>query len=307
MPKHSGGPRASADFRSMALFVCVVETRSLTAAGRALDMTTSSVSKRISELEERLSVRLLERTTRRVWPTMAGNAFYERCARILSDVSDAEAAASELGGKPCGVLRVHAPVAFGELYVAPLSALFTARYPDVRLDVVLGDGLTSLADEAYDLAIQLSAPRDSALVAKRLATDRAVVCGAPAYFERRGVPLSPDDLSTHDCLHLGHLAVDDEWTFRTREGPVSAPVIPRAVFNQSGAIRAAALAGLGIASVPRLEVQEALRAGALRTVLTDYVARDLIVAAVYLPGRQRSPKVSAFVGFLASELPGRIG
>jgi DNA-binding transcriptional LysR family regulator len=304
---NSHGVRTPIDVRSLQLFARVVETRSLTSAGRALDMTTSSVSKRIAGLEERLGVRLLERTTRRVSPTAAGTEFYERCARILSELDEAELSASELGGQPRGVLRALFSAALGDVHVAALASAFAALYPDLKLDFVLSDRAVNIVEEGFDLAVRISPLRDSSLVVRRLAADRTVVCGAPSYLARRGVPRSPEELRDHDCLHLCHLTLHEEWTLRADDAPRAAVRSPRAVFNHTGALREAAIAGLGLASVPSLAVASALRSGLLVPVLEEHTDRRLTVAAVYPSGKQRSPKVSAFVDFLSRELPARLG
>jgi DNA-binding transcriptional LysR family regulator len=308
MPKRSAGNTMenSSDLRSIALFAKVIESRSLTRAGRMLDMTTSSVSKRLAALEEKLGVRLLERTTRKVWPTEAGTAFYSRCERILTEVKEAERAVAEMGGKPRGLLRARVPAALGQLYIAPLSAEFLSLYPDIRLELVLSDDSERAVDDGFDVAVELSPLHDSSWIARRIATDRAVVCGSPAYCERRGLPLSPEQLTSHDCLHLSHRGIQEEWTFSTSSGSICVPVVPRAAFNHTSAIREAAIAGLGVARLPRLVVMDALRSGALQPLLEDFGSEELTVAVLFPTGKLRSPKVTAFVDFLSEALPARL-
>jgi DNA-binding transcriptional LysR family regulator len=297
----------SADLRSLALFARVVETRSLTRAGRSLEMTTSAASKRIADLEAHLGVRLVERTTRRVWPTAAGSEFYERCTKILDQILEAERAAMQLAGRPCGPLRACIPAALGEMHLVPLTAEFGALYPEIRFDIVLSDGDVDLADGDFDLAVTLSPITDPNLVGRRLGSDRAVVCAAPSYLARSGTPATPGDLVAHDCLHLKQLPLQEEWAFRAPGGrQATAPIVPRAHFNHTNAVRAAAIAGLGIANLPRLVVVEALRSGALRSVLDDHPTRELTVMVVYPAGAQRSRSVSTFVDFLARQLPPRL-
>jgi DNA-binding transcriptional LysR family regulator len=297
----------SADLRSLALFARVVETRSLTRAGRSLEMTTSAASKRIADLEARLGVRLVERTTRRVWPTAAGSEFYERCSKILSEIHEAEVATMQLAGRPCGPLRACIPAALGERHLVPLTAEFGALYPEIRFDIVLSDGDVALADGDFDLAVTLSPVTDQNLVGRRLGSDRAVVCAAPSYLERNGTPATLDDLLAHDCLHLKQLPLQEEWTFVSSGGKqTTVPIVPRAHFNHTNAVRAAAVAGLGIANLPRLAVVEALRSGTLRSVLDDYVARELVVMVVYPAGAQHSRSVRTFADFLAQQLPPRL-
>jgi DNA-binding transcriptional LysR family regulator len=296
----------SADLRSLALFARVVETRSLTRAGRSLEMTTSAASKRIADLEAHLGVRLVERTTRRVWPTAAGSEFYERCSKILNEIHEAERATMQLAGKPCGPLRACMPAALGELHLVPLTAEFGALYPDIRFDIVISDGDVDLADGDFDLAVTLSPITDPNLVGRRLGSDRAVVCAAPSYLARSGAPATPADLLAHDCLHLAQVPLQEEWAFATNGKQTTVPIVPRAHFNHTNAVRAAAVAGLGIANLPRVAVVAELRSGALRAVLDGYVTRELTVMVVYPASTQRSCSVSTFADFLAHQLPPRL-
>lgn len=270
-------------------------------------MTTSAASKRIADLEAHLGVRLVERTTRRVWPTAAGTEFYERCTKILDEIHEAEHAAMQLAGKPCGPLRACIPAALGERHLVPLTAEFGVLYPEIRFDIVISDGDVDLADGDFDLAVTLSPITDPKLVGRRLGSDRAVVCAAPSYLARNGTPAAPADLLSHDCLHLKQLSLQEEWTFGKSGGrQTTVRIVPRAHFNHTNAVRAAAVAGLGIANLPRLAVVEALRSGALRSVLDAYVARELTVMVVYPAGAQRSRSVSTFADFLARQLPPRL-
>lgn len=290
----------------MVIFARVVETRSFTAAARALGTTTSAVSKRIARLEERLGARLVERTTRRVSPTDAGVAFYERCARILAEIDDAEIAVAQLGAEPRGTLRVSVPVIFGELYIAPLVAEFSKRFPEVRLDMSLSDRHVNLLEEGFDMAVRVADLHDSSLVAKKLTTVSAVVAGAPKYFARYGVPKTPTDLGAHECIRYSLMTSQREWRFRVKNKDVSIPVRSRFQTNHGGAIREAAIAGLGLARLPYFAVARALADGELVAVLKDYSLGELGVFAVYPAGKQPRPTVRAFTDFLAEKLPAHL-
>jgi DNA-binding transcriptional LysR family regulator len=290
----------------MVIFARVVETRSFTAAARALATTTSAVSKRIAKLEDRLGARLVERTTRRVSPTDAGVAFYERCARILAEIDDAEIAVARFGSEPRGTLKASVPVIFGELHIAPLLPEFAARYPEVRLDISLSDRLVNMLEEGFDMSVRISSMNDSSLVARKLANGHGVVVASPAYLKKHGTPKVPTDLSAHECIRYSLLTAQREWRFRVRGRDVSVPVRARLQLNHGGAIREAALAGLGLARLPHFAVAHALRDGHLVTVLEDFVLSDLSVFAVYPAGKQPRPTVRAFADFLAAKLPARL-
>lgn len=297
------------DLQSMAAFARVVETRSFSAAARALGATTSSVSKRIARLEERLGVRLLVRTTRAVAPTEAGLAFHERCAHILRDIADAELAVTEIGTTPRGTLHVSALTMLGEELLGPLLGAFALEYPDLRVEVDLSDRKVNLVEEGYDLALRgmkTGSIPDSSLVARRLATVRTVVCAAPSYLAQRGVPREPMDLVEHDCLHYSPAPVHRVWSFETPEGTVVVPVTPKIQVNSFLTLRGAAIAGAGVLRASWLAIAESVREGLLVPVLEGYTATDFGLYAVYPSGKQALPKVSAFASFLARELPARL-
>jgi DNA-binding transcriptional LysR family regulator len=305
MMKQSSFGRSLDDLQAMAVFARVVDARSFTAAARTLETTTSSVSKRVARLEERLGVRLIERTTRAFAPTEAGLAFHEHCARILRDVDEAELAVTRLGGAPRGTLRVSALGALGEAHLGPLLAAFTAEYPDLRLEVDLNDRLVNLVEEGYDVALrgmELGAAPESSLIARKLATVHSVICGAPSYLARRGVPTRLEDLADHDCLHYSMLPIHREWSFKTPDGVRAIPVTARLQINSAAALRGAAIAGSGLVRTSRLTVREAIEKGTLVPVLEDYASVDFGLFAVYPAGKHGLPKVKAFVDFLVREL-----
>jgi DNA-binding transcriptional LysR family regulator len=253
-------------------------------------------------------VSLLVRTTRAVAATEAGVVFHERCARILRDVADAELAVTELGGSARGTLRVTALSVLGESLLGPLLGAFTIQYPELRVDVELTDRRVNLVEEGYDLALrgmQLGAAPDSSLVARRLAVVRSMICASPGYLARRGMPERLEDLVDHDCLHFSPVPLHREWSFETPEGTVSIAVSPRLQVNSVLALRGAAVAGAGLIRTSRLAVAEAVREGSLVPVLEAFTATDFGLFAVHPPGKAL-PKVTAFVSFLARELPPRL-
>jgi DNA-binding transcriptional LysR family regulator len=303
------GDRGLDDLQSMAVFVRVVELGSFTAAARALDTTTSSVSKRVARLEERLGVRLIERTTRSLAPTEAGHAFYDRCAPILREIDEAEDAVRTLGGTPRGTLRVTVGNVIGESHVAPIVGGFLDEHPDLRIEIDFSDRLVNLIEEGFDVGIRAARPgiqEDSSLIVKRLATVDAVVCGAPSYLAARGVPETIDDLVDHECLHYAGLPIERQWSFETPEGLRLAPIKSRVTMNSVSALRAAAIAGAGLIRTPFTLVSEAVRTGQLATVLDGYAKVDLGIYAVYSSGKQASPKVRAFIDYLSKVLPKRL-
>jgi DNA-binding transcriptional LysR family regulator len=284
---------------SMAVFARVVEARSFTGAAARLGLSKSAVSTRVAHLEDQIGARLLHRTTRRLTLTDAGMRFYERCARLVAAADDAALAAAGVSSEPRGLLRVAAPVAFGQMQLATVFADFLAAWPGVRLEVALEDRHVDLVAEGIDLAIRVTRPRDSSLVASRLASDRMVVCAAPSYLARRGTPSRPEELLHHNCLRYAHLRVAEEWRFREGSREFSVPVSGDFVANDAALLRESARAGLGITILPSSILGPDLEAGWLRSILDDFSGAEIGVYAMY-PHRQHvPPAVRALVAFLA--------
>ncbi len=283
---------------ALSVFVRIAETGSFSAAARELGVSKSVVSKRLAALEERLGARLINRTTRHLGLTEVGTAFLDRAQRILAELDEAEQAVSRLSTEPRGTLRINAPMSFGVLHVAPLLAEFMALYPDLSVTMDLNDRKVDLIEEGYDLAVRIADLPDSSLIARRLAPARRTVCASPAYWARKGKPETPADLAAHDCLIYSYLQSGNEWRFRDAAGPVSVSVEGPFRANNGDALRAAALAGLGVCFSPTFIVGEDLRAGRLVSVLDAFEDRSLSVYAVYPHRRHLSAKVRAFVDFL---------
>ena len=277
----------------------VVDSGSFSAAARRLNISKSAISAHVQRLEERLGVRLLNRTTRRLSLTEAGAAYYRHCARILVEAEAAEQAASALQREPRGTLRISAPDSFGWMHVAPAVPTFLKRYPDIAIDIGLSPAYVNLVDEGLDLAIRIGALEDSALVVRKLASSRQVLCATPAYLKERGTPRYPDDLANHNCLCANLLSWGDEWRLADKRGEVRLTVSGTFRSNNAEMLRAAALDGIGIAALPTWAVAEQLRSGVLRRVLTDWQAPVSTIYAVYPGNRLMSMKVRAFVDHLA--------
>ncbi|AWK88706.1 LysR family transcriptional regulator [Azospirillum thermophilum] len=283
----------------MLAFIKVVDTKSFTAAAERLNLSKSVVSRRIGELENRLGARLLNRTTRKLSLTEVGQAFYERCTRILADLDEAEQAVADLHAAPRGRLRLNAPTSFGVRHLAPAIAEFLERYPDIEVDMDLNDRFVDLIDEGYDVAIRIGRLRDSTLVARRLAPVRRVVCASPAYLEKYGTPAVPEDLADHRCLIYTNTPAAEQWQFRVNGELRSVRVAGPMRSNNGDMLREAAMAGIGVLMTPTFICGEALSSGALKLVLAEFMYSDIAVNAVYPQNRHLSPKVRVFVDFLA--------
>jgi DNA-binding transcriptional LysR family regulator len=291
---------------AMAVFARVVEEGSFSDAARALGLSKSAVSKQVGRLEDRLGVRLLNRTTRRLSLTEAGTAFYEGCRQLVADAEAAEQAVTHLASAPRGTLRVNAPMSFGQLHVAPALPDFLARYPDLGLEMQLNDRTVDLVEEGYDLAIRIGRLPDSSLIARRLAPMRRVVCAAPAYLDRHGRPQHPRELAHHECLIYSYLSWGREWRFKGADGEIRVPIAGRLEMNNGDALLAAAREGHGVLLLPSFLVADELRAGTLEPILTDWCGEEAgAVYAVFPAGRNLSPKVRVFVDFLAERFGSR--
>jgi DNA-binding transcriptional LysR family regulator len=286
----------------VAAFTRVVEAGSFSAAARRLRISKSATSAHVQRLEERLGVRLLHRTTRRISLTEAGAAYYRHCARIVAEAESAEQAARALQREPRGMLSISVPDTFGPMHVAPAIAEFLARFPGLTIDISLSPTHVDLVQEGLDLAIRIGTLKDSPLVVRRLAPSRFVLCAAPAYLEIRGVPRVPDDLLRHACLGVSVMPWGDEWHLVSAKGEhrIAAGGVLRS--NSAEILRGAALSGLGIALLPSWAVGDDLRSGALTRILPGCEPPPSAVYAVYPTNRLMSAKVRAFVDHLARRI-----
>ena len=284
---------------ALRVFVAVAEAQSFSNAARALRIAKSAVSRQVSDLKSDLGARLLHRTTRSLSLTEAGRAYFERAARILADLDDANRAVGELQAAPRGRLRISAPMSFGFLHLMPALSDFMARYPEVVVDLAMNDRFVDLVNEGFDVAIRIATLPDSSLIARQLAPARRVICASPNYLSTHGAPRSPNDLKTHACLFNSNLPSAREWRFVSPDDvPVPVTVNGRLSVDNGDALRVAALCGLGLANLPTFIVGVDLQSGALATVLDSFVAQDLSISAVYPPSRHLSPTVRALIDFL---------
>jgi DNA-binding transcriptional LysR family regulator len=295
------------DVSALLVFARVIQRRSFTQAARELDTSTSAVSKRIANLERRVGAQLLTRTTRQVTPTEAGLSVYQHCLRILREVEDAEHAVAGFSDVPRGLLKVSAPVYFGELHVAPLLAELVRKNPELRVELSLSDRFVDLVAEGFDLAVRIGRVSGASLMARTLCRSGMLAAASPDYFQRRGRPESPEELLEHDCLRYTHEASLHAWIFRSPNGePLTIPITGSFESNHGGALREAAVAGLGVCYLPAFYLAEAVEQGSLETVLTDFSGQDLGIHGVYPSGRIMPPKTRACLDYLAETLAPRL-
>ena len=284
---------------AMGVFKRVVELSSFSAAARDLSLSNAAVSKNVSELEAHLGVRLLNRTTRRLSITEAGDAYYRRCVAVLEEIDAADREASTLAATPRGLLRVSAPMSLGLLHLAAAVPAFLRRYPDISVDLVLDDRVADLVHDGFDLALRGGAPlSDSSLACRRLAAIDRVVCAHPDYFAAHGTPAAPDDLTDHQCLIYSLSSTPRDWRFQGPGGETAVRVTGRFTANSSIALREALLDRLGIALIPTFVVGSDLKHGRLVPALPDWLPEDQSVYAVYPHRRFVSAKVRCFIDFL---------
>ena len=290
----------------MEAFVAVVEAGSFSAAAQKLRSSKSLVSRQIAALETELGARLFHRTTRSLTLTEEGRGYHARLVRILGDIDEANLSVSALQAAPRGRLRINAPMSFGYLHLAPAVPDFLAQYPEVEVDLSMSDRYVDLIEEGVDLAVRLGRLSDSSLVARKIAPVRRAVCASPDYFKAHGVPTTPDELIRHQCLCYSNLAVTDEWRFMRPDGSVwPIEVTGRLRADNGDALREAALKGLGIVYLPTFIIGRDLQAATLTSVLTEFVATDAHIHAVYPHAKHLSPKVRAFIDFMAQRFGGQ--
>ncbi len=289
-------------FQAMRVFSAVVEASSFVAAADSLGMSKAAVSRYVYELEQRLGVRLMHRTTRKLSLTPEGEVFLARCRDILASIESSEAEISTRSVTASGLLKVSVPVSFGIRHLAPLWSEFLSDHPQVTLDVQLADRVIDLVDEGFDLAVRIARLPDSSLISRQLASTRLVLCAAPSYLKRRGTPAHPSELAQHDVLGYSLMAMGDQWQFTGPEGPVSVKVRPRMWTNNGDSCVAAALQGSGIQLQPTFLIDDELASGQLVEILPQFRSVELGIYAVYPSRKFVLPKVRAMVEFLAHKL-----
>lgn len=292
-------------FEDLQAFVAVVETGSFTAAAERLDAAKSAVSRRVSALEERLGAQLLRRTTRRINLTETGRSFYERSARILADLDEAESAVAQEHGELRGTLRVALPLSFGLRHMCEPIADFSRRHPRVEFDLDLNDRRIDLVEEGVDLAVRIGRLADSSLIARRLFEARTIVCASQAYLDEHGTPQTPGELRDHQCLVYGNLPDPRKWVCRDADGKrIQVDVSPSMIATSGDFLSAAAAHGLGITMQPTFIAGEAISSGELVPILTDYEWPVSPAYAVYPPTRHLSYRVREFIDYLVEHFAG---
>lgn len=280
---------------TMGVFVAVAELRSFSAAARRLKLSPSLVTRAVAALEERLSIRLLQRTTRSVTLTDAGARYLARARRILSDVDEAEGSARSERSVPTGRFVLTAPNLFGRMHVVPAMCTYMAQYPEVSLQLTLSDRKLPLIDNGIDAAVRIGFLDDSNLVARRVGATRRVIVAAPAYLKRKRAPRTPEDIARHDIIQLAALDGTSQWRF-TRDAAVQhVGFTPRVVTNSADAAIANAERGMGLAGVLAYQVADAVRVGRLRVVLAEYELPPFPIHIVYPTTRLLSANVRAFL------------
>jgi len=289
----------------MTAFVRAVELGGFSPAARELGLTPSAVSKLVTRLEDRLGVRLLNRTTRRLALTPEGEAYFHRTQRILADIRDAENEVARFRAQPKGLLRVNVGTAFGMHQLAPALPAFLERYPEMQVELTITDRLVDLIEEGADVAIRLGALVDSSLVARKICELERVVCASPAYLRRHGTPRTADDLLRHNCLSVAYAPNLRRWPF-AEEGTVRHVEVGGNVSaNNADSLLQLALLGVGVIRLSDAIVGAAIREGRLVPLLRHiHHSEPLPLHAVYPQGRHRSPRVAAMVDFLVERFAG---
>ena len=283
---------------SLTTFVRVVDSGGFSAAGRRLNMSTTMVSNHVHALEERLGARLLHRTTRKVSLTEVGKAYYDRCTQILADLEQADDIAGALQSTPRGTLRIYTATHMVP-FVAPAVTEFLASYPEVKIDLTMGEREIDMIDEGFDLAIRLTPQADSSLIIRSLATWRHVLCCSPAYLEKHGPPQQLSDLTDRNCVRHALYPFGDDWHFLDPKGaPVSVRVSGNLITNSGETLRLAALQGISIALAAGFLIGDDLQAGRLVRLLPDYRPAENTVNAVYPHRHHLSAKVRSFIDLL---------
>ncbi|MES2298578.1 MAG: LysR family transcriptional regulator [Pseudomonadota bacterium] len=285
-------------FRQISTFVEVVARGSLSAAARAEGIAPAMIGRRLDALEQRLGVKLLQRTTRKLALTNEGAAFLEDCQRILAELEDAESAVAERSAKATGHLLISAPAGFGRQHVAPLLPSFLAEHREVTANLNLNDRVVDVIGEGVDVAIRIASLSDSSLVGVKLADNHRVVVAAPAYLKRHGGPLTLAELARHNCLAISSEGSQRGWTFRENGKQVTLKVSGNMVCNDGEVLHDWALAGKGLAWRSMWEVGAEIEAGRLATVLDQFAAPGNDIYAVFGQRRHLPLRIRAFVDFL---------
>jgi DNA-binding transcriptional LysR family regulator len=284
------------------VFVAVVEAGGFSAAAKRLEATPAAVSRRIKGLEQRLGVRLLQRTTRKIQLTEAGELYFREVRAMLADLRAVEQHLDEVTGQATGQLRIAAPMSFGQRRLAPLLPQFALAHPKLSISLILEDRETDIVGEGFDLALRIAYPSDSSFVSRPITTIPRYLVASPDYIARRGKPNSPEDLLQHDCLHYSVISEREEWCFGGSIREESILVKGRYCANNGDVLAEAAIQGLGITLLPDFIIHEALAEGRLVRVLEDWERAPLTLSVLY-PSRRHVPaKTRLLIEYLITNL-----
>ena len=291
---------------AMSILLMVSEAGSFSAASRRLGVPLATVSRKVTDLEEHLKTRLINRSSRKLTLTDAGHSYVAACRRILEDVDEAERAASGEYRLPKGDLVITAPIVFGRLHVLPVAVEFLKAYPAIDIRLVLADRVIDLLEDRVDIAVRIGALPDSSLVARRVGEIRRVVCASPAYLAVRGVPVSPEALKSHDCVTFENLVSPHSWSFASGKSDLVVPIRSRLSVNTAEAAIDAAITGMGVTRVLSYQVADAIAAGTLRIILEAFEPAPWPVNLVHVGQGLLPLKVRAFLDFAAPRLKARL-
>ncbi|MBI3896859.1 MAG: LysR family transcriptional regulator [Gammaproteobacteria bacterium] len=287
---------------SMKVFRQVVDAGSFVTAATRLQLSPAMVSKHVVHLENYLHARLLNRTTRKLSLTESGRAYYDQCVRVLNDLEEAEQAIGAASVTPRGALRVTSLISIGAARLAPMISEYTAKHPQVTVDLQLNDRIVDIVEEGYDLAIRAAAEfKSSTLVARQIALAQFVICAAPIYLKRYGHPKALADLKNHNCLIFAYSPDREEWVVNDSGERQAVTVSGNFVSNNGDALRTAAVAGSGIVNLPTDIIGDDLEAGRLLPLFPELKGQEFGIYAVYPSRRHLSAKVRTFVDFLAEK------
>lgn len=287
----------------IAAFVAVVNAGSFTNAAKATGLTRSAVGKSVVRLEQRLGVRLLNRSTRRLGLTDEGQAMFERCRQILEDLEEVDEMMARRRLTPSGTLKLTAPLSFGQRHILPVLDAFLSSWPELQANISFTDRYVDVIEEGFDIAVRIGEPAaDSRLLTRTVAWQHMVTCAAPDYLARRGTPLHPDQLPEHETIFFMNAERRRAWRFAGPDGSFIVEGPGRINIDSSEAMRASAIAGFGLVQLPRYMLDDAVREGKLVRVLDAYTVAPEPIRVVYPSKRQLSPRIRAFIDFLVERL-----
>ena len=283
-------------------FVAVAELQSFTKAAKQLGISVAQVSRNIAELEASLAIKLLYRSTRSVSLTEEGLLYLQHCKHLVASLDEANRTLANLKATPRGQIKLTAPVFYGETRIAPLLHNFLQQYPDTELDLQLSNSKLDLVQGGFDLAIRIGELPDSSLIARKIAPCLSVICASPAYLAQHGLPMTPSELTQHNCLFYSYFQDGVEWSFHSPDGVQRVQPKGNYQVNNSDAIHQACLDGLGIANLPHFIIEPALQTGHLQALLTDYPLPEHGIYAVYPQRKYQPTKVTVLIEFLMEKL-----